>query len=258
MVVRRKQDANVKMSYTKDPQIDPKHWSQFQNREFVRISRLLSKAGMGVEAEPFLYLLAKRTAKGSKEEKIMGLKVINEVFSPYTVFGSKDIRYQEADLFPWLYPRMSLDPKVRSQGVDSHLIHAIMRQESGFNPKVTSPAGAMGLMQLMPKTASAIAKKKGYRHHDGKLHSDPSYNILVGTHYFKEMLDQFQGSYLLAIAAFNCGPGPVQRWIERYGDPRTNQIDTVDFIESIPYSETREYVKSVLTNFYIYQALERK
>jgi soluble lytic murein transglycosylase len=257
MIAKRKYEQNIKLSYAKDPQIDPQQWNKFQNQEFVRLSRMLSKAGLGVEAEPFLYILAKRTAKGNKAEKIMGLKVINEVYSPYTVFGSKDIRYQEADLFPWLYPRRSLDPKVKNQGVDSHLIHAIMRQESGFNARATSPAGAMGMMQLMPKTAANLAKKKGYRHHDGKLHSDPDYNILIGTHYFKEMLDKFQGSYVLAIAAYNCGPGPVAKWVEKYGDPRTNQIDTVDFIERIPYSETREYVKSVLANFYIYQALEK-
>lgn len=257
MVAARRYEKNIKLKFAKEPTFDPQAWTKFQNNEFVRMSILLGKVGLGVEAEPFLYLLAKQTSKGSKQEKIMGLKVIRDVYSPYLIFGSKDIRYQEADLFPWLYPRRSLDPKARSQGVDQNLIHAVMRQESGFNSRITSPAGAMGMMQLMPKTAAVIAGKKGYQHQDGKLHSDPDYNILLGTHYLKEMLDLFEGSYVLAIAAYNCGPGPVKKWVEKFGDPRTNQIDTIDFIESIPYSETREYVKSVLANFYVYQALEK-
>jgi len=257
MIAKRKYEKEVKLSYAKEPAFNPQAWSQFQNREFVKLSHLLAKVGWGADAEPFLYLLAKNTAKGTKEEKLMGLKVIKDVYSPYTIFGSKDIRYQEADLFPWLYPRRSIDAKALHHGVDRNLLHAVMRQESGFNTRVTSPAGAMGLMQLMPKTASLVAKKKGYKHKDEKLHSDPSYNILVGSHYLKEMLDQFDGSYLLAVAAYNAGPGPVQKWVEKFGDPRKNQVDTVDFIERIPYSETREYVKSVLANFYVYQALEK-
>ncbi len=257
MVAKRRFEKNIKLSYMTTPSFNQEQWQKFQNKEFVKLARMLKKLDMGADAEPFLYLLAKNTAKGSKAEKLMGLKIINEVYSPYTVFGSKDIRYQEADLFPWLYPRRSLDPKVRQTGVDHHLLHAVMRQESGFNSRTTSTAGAMGMMQLMPGTAAKVAKKKGYKHQDSKLHSDPDYNILLGAHYLQEMLDLFQGSYLLAIAAYNCGPGPVQKWIEKYGDPRTNQVDTIDFIERIPYSETREYVKSVLGNLYVYQALEK-
>jgi soluble lytic murein transglycosylase len=257
MIAKRKFEKDVKLSFAKDPAYDSKQWAAFQNKEFVRLSRLLSKVGWGVEAEPFLYLLANRTSKGTKEEKIMGLKVINETYSPYTVFGSLDIRYQEADLFPWLYPRRSLDANVKNQGIDPHLLHAVMRQESGFNQGVKSPAGAIGMMQVMPQTGATVAKKKGYKHTESRIASDANYNMLLGSHYLKEMLDLFDGSYLLAVAAYNAGPGPVKKWVEKYGDPRTNQVDTVDFIERIPYSETREYVKSVLANFYVYQALEK-
>jgi soluble lytic murein transglycosylase len=256
MVAKRKFEKNVKLNFSREPTMDPKQWTQFQNKEFVRLARLLQKAGMSVEAEPFLFILAKSTAKASKAEKAMVLKTIQDVYSPYTIFASKDLRYQ-ADDFPWLYPRRSLGSKVKHHGVDHHLIHAVMRQESGFNTRALSPAGAMGLMQLMPKTASGLAKRLGLTHKDSRLHSDPDYNIVLGSRYLKEMLDQFQGSHILAVAAYNCGPGPVQKWIAKYGDPRTGEVDITDFIESIPYGETREYVKSVMANYEVYMALER-
>ncbi|MBP6986571.1 MAG: lytic transglycosylase domain-containing protein [Alphaproteobacteria bacterium] len=256
MIAKRKFEQNIKLKPAKDPQLDPKSWEDFQKKDMVRMARLLKKAGLNVESEPFLYLLARQTAKGTKEQKLMGLKIIHEVYSPYLIFGSKDIRYQEAEFFPWLYPRHKIENKSMQQGVDPHLIHAIIRQESGFNTAITSPAGAMGMMQLMPQTASYLAKKHGYAHENKKLHQDPQYNILLGTHYLKEMLDEFNGSYVLAIAAYNCGPNPVKKWIEKFGDPRTDQVDTLDFIERIPYAETREYVKSVLANYYVYQAME--
>ncbi len=132
---------------------------------------------------------------------------------------------------------------------------AISRQESAFDQKAISRAGARGLMQLMPRTARVTAKKLNYKYLRKNLTSEPSYNIRLGTAYFKEMLEKFNGSYVLALAAYNAGPNRVKRWLKTYGDPRKKSIDQVTWIELIPISETRNYVQRVLEGIYMYGVL---
>ena len=135
---------------------------------------------------------------------------------------------------------------------------AITRQESAFEIGAISRAGARGLMQLMPRTARVTAKKINYKYIRKNLTTSPSYNIKLGTFYFKEMLDKFNGSYVLALASYNAGPNRVKRWLKTYGDPRKNEIDQVTWIELIPISETRNYVQRVLEGIYMYGAILNK
>jgi soluble lytic murein transglycosylase len=133
------------------------------------------------------------------------------------------------------------------------LVHAIIRQESMFDPYARSPAGALGLMQLMPGTASDTARKLGLAHDASWLTTRPSYNIRLGSQYLQDMVQRFGGSYPLAIAAYNAGPRRVDGWLETFGDPRTGQLELVDWIELIPISETRNYVQRVLEGVYAYR-----
>ena len=135
------------------------------------------------------------------------------------------------------------------------MVHAITRQESQFAMNAISHAGARGLMQLMPGTAREQAGKLGLAYDAPALTRDAGYNIALGDGYFARMMDYFGGSYPLAVAAYNAGPGNVNRWLRANGDPRQGGIDWIDWIEKIPLSETRNYVQRVLENAVVYDAM---
>ncbi len=130
---------------------------------------------------------------------------------------------------------------------------ALIRQESMFNPGAASPAGAQGLMQLMPRTAKGIAEKIGIKYKDKKL-CEPDYNMRLGTSFVQSQIDAFSGSYILALAGYNAGPSRVREWMEQIGDPRDPHIDPIDWIELIPVPETRNYVQRIIENLQIYRA----
>ena len=132
---------------------------------------------------------------------------------------------------------------------------AISRQESAFDKGAVSRAGARGLMQLMPRTARITARKINHKYIRKNLTLKPSYNIKLGSYYFKEMLEKFNGSYALALAAYNAGPNRVSRWLRTYGDPRKGDLDQVTWIELIPISETRNYVQRVLEGIFMYAVI---
>jgi len=139
-------------------------------------------------------------------------------------------------------------------GTDWTIVHAISRQESQFSPEAVSHSGARGLMQLMPGTAQGQARKLGLPYEFAALTHDPLYNINLGDSLFAHLMDVYGGSYPLAIAAYNAGPGNVNKWLRDLGDPRQNG-DWIDWIERIPFTETRGYVAHVLENAVVYEAL---
>ncbi len=135
------------------------------------------------------------------------------------------------------------------------MIHAIARQESQFDRAAVSHAGARGLMQLMPGTARETAGKIGLGYNPGALTTDTGYNIQLGSTYFQSMLRYYGGSYPLAVAAYNAGPGNVNKWIAANGDPRLPGADMLRWIEQIPIYETKNYVQRVLENAVVYDAM---
>ena len=141
------------------------------------------------------------------------------------------------------------------QGSDWTMVHAISRQESQFAMNAVSHAGARGLMQLMPGTAREQARKTGLDYDPQALTTDAGYNLTLGNGYFGRMMDYYGGSYPLAVAAYNAGPGNVNKWLRANGDPRTGAIDWTEWVEKIPLSETRNYVQRVLENAVVYEAM---
>ena len=133
------------------------------------------------------------------------------------------------------------------------MVFAIARQESAFDPKAVSHAGARGLMQMMLPTARETAKRVGLGFEAGRLTSDAAYNARLGAAHLGDLLKDWRGSYLLTFAAYNAGSGNVRDWIEAYGDPRQPGVDPVDWIERIPFSETRNYVQRVMENLQVYR-----
>jgi soluble lytic murein transglycosylase len=134
------------------------------------------------------------------------------------------------------------------------LLLAIVRQESEFNSEIVSHAGARGLMQVMPITARHICRDHKIKCDIPRLVKDTSYNAMIGSAYIGDRKEEFDGSYVLTLAGYNAGPGRTRQWMRRFGDPRTKDIDPIDWIEMIPFEETRDYVKKVLSNVQMYRA----
>jgi soluble lytic murein transglycosylase len=139
--------------------------------------------------------------------------------------------------------------------VEPALVFGLSRQESGFNFAVVSSAGARGLMQLMPATARAVARDHGEEFDAQRLTQDPVYNVTLGRAHLGDLLDKFNGSYIMTFGAYNAGASRIDQWMAAFGDPRDASVDPIDWVEQIPFTETRSYVKWVLGNTQVYRAI---
>ncbi|MFG1357859.1 lytic transglycosylase domain-containing protein [Xanthobacter pseudotagetidis] len=137
--------------------------------------------------------------------------------------------------------------------VDKAMVYAVARQESHFHPGTVSSAKAMGLMQVTPAAGRQVAKVTGATYNEARLMSDQSYNVQFGAAELGELWDIYDGNCVLVFAAYNAGRGNVRKWIERFGDPRDPDVDVVDWVERIPFGETRNYVQRVMENYQVYK-----
>lgn len=166
--------------------------------------------------------------------------------------------YKDGAFIPEIsYPR--LPSKVADLKSRSAIVHAVILQESRFDPSAKSAVGAAGLMQLMPETAQHLAKKLGLSGNPAGLTLAPASNVKMGAAYLDELLEQFNGSRVMTAAAYNAGAGKVNEWRERFGNPmKAQSLDQViNWIEIIPFYETRNYVQRVIENANVYSAMER-
>ncbi len=155
----------------------------------------------------------------------------------------------------YAYPVMGIPPfKSIGPEVEQSVVFAIARQESAFNPTVVSPAQAYGLMQVTPDAGRYVCKKYGASFDLRRLKTDPVYNAALGAAELGGLIEDYRGSYIMTFAAYNAGRGSVKKWIDRYGDPRNPKVDAVDWVELIPFSETRNYVQRVMENLQVYRA----
>src|SRR4029079_1337106 len=138
--------------------------------------------------------------------------------------------------------------------VEPSIVYSIARQESAFNQAVVSPAQAYGLMQVTPDAGRYVTKRAGVGLDLSRMKTDPVYNAALGAAELGGLLEDYRGSYILTFAAYNAGRGSVKKWIERYGDPRDPKIDAVDWVEQIPFSETRNYVQRIMENLQVYRS----
>ena len=137
---------------------------------------------------------------------------------------------------------------------ETAVILAVARQESEFATATMSGAGARGILQVMPLTARHICRDYKISCDIPRLMKDAAYNTMLGSAYISDRMDEFNGSYILAIAGYNAGPGRAREWIREFGDPRDPRVDPIDWIHRIPIEETRNYVQKVLSNIQIYRA----
>ncbi len=152
------------------------------------------------------------------------------------------------------FTRIGFPTLVTPAGTDWTMVHAIARQESQFAQNAISHAGARGLMQLMPGTAREEAQKAGVQYLEASLIQDAGYNVRLGSNHIQRLYARY-GSWPLAIAAYNAGPGNVNKWLRENGDPRTGAVGWVEWIEKIPFFETKNYVTRVIENAVVYETL---
>ena len=137
--------------------------------------------------------------------------------------------------------------------LDRCIVYSIVRTESGFDQRVMSLAKAVGLMQVTPVAARDTAKRFGVAYDWNRLLSDPVYNTQMGAAELAALLKEYRGSYIMAFAGYNAGRGRVQQWVAQHGDPRDPKVDAVDWVERIPFAETRNYVQRVMENLQVYR-----
>lgn len=155
----------------------------------------------------------------------------------------------------YAYPVNGIPPfKQFGPEVEPSVVYAIARQESAFNQAVVSPAQAYGLMQVTPDAGKYVTKRAGVGFDLSRMKTDPVYNATLGAAELGGLLEDYRGSYIMTFAGYNAGRGSVRKWVERYGDPRDPKVDAVDWVEQIPFSETRNYVQRIMENLQVYRA----
>lgn len=241
-------------AYNKSTGLSETAKGQFRQKPFAKVARWLNKAGYRDEAGAFLaklsdeateptgFALAADFAHQLGQDQI-SIKIADEAE-----------KVTKAKLHEYSFPTKVRDIR-NVRGVEWALVHSLMRQESRFDTQAQSHAGARGLMQLMPATAKQTARKLGISHQLAWLKSRPDHNIVLGSAYLRQMLERYDGYYPMAIAAYNAGPGRVDRWIKEIGDPRRGGIDMVTWSELLSFYETRNYVQRVMEGTFVYREM---
>ena len=233
-----------------DPVITTQVRSRFEGRETVQATRLFWDAGLHDLFRTFA--LALDDSLPTAEDEALLVDLVRGYGEQDTSMKVARAAAQRGFILPQrAYPFRS-PPADVANAPEPALVLAITRQESGFDPTVRSGVGARGMMQLMPATAAIVARRTGVSYSAGML-DDPDYNMRLGSSFLGQLVNQFSGSYVMATAGYNAGPGRPIQWSSFCGDPR-GATDPIDFIECIPFSETRNYVMRVIENMAVYRA----
>ncbi|MCQ2914731.1 MAG: lytic transglycosylase domain-containing protein [Alphaproteobacteria bacterium] len=228
----------------------PEAVKRIENNELYQMAKLLYDNGIMALIDTFI---TKLFSNLSNNEDISALiyALAHEFKRPdLAVIWSRRARTNNISSVNIGYPVWNVEHDLR---IEQALVLSIVRQESNFSTQAISPVGARGMMQLMPSTAKLVAKKKKLKFSTQNLNLDPDYNASLGSTYLADLVAKFDGQLILAIAAYNAGPSNVKKWIKQNGKPG-EKYDPVDWIELIPFPETRNYVQRVLENLYIYRS----
>ena len=235
------------------PAPTPEERARFHQREAVQAIARLQAAGHGWRGDSLYRALAGELMNPG-ELALLAAQAEKEGNHQLSLQIGKIAFGRGIDVAALAFPIGVIPDGADIAGSGKALAYAIARQESAFNPAAVSPANARGLLQLLPGTAEGVARRNGLAYSKERLTSDAAYNATLGAHYLGEQISDFGGSYVLTFIAYNAGPRRVPQWIARYGDPRGKPIDeVVDWIERIPFSETRGYVQRVMENYQVYK-----
>jgi len=226
----------------------------FKARDAVRTIALIRTIELERLAPLFFHQLA-RTIKAPGEAVLLA-QLAHLMKQPHASVRLSKIAFNRGlPLAELAYPTNMLpEYKEINVPVEPALLYALSRQESEFNPVAKSPAGARGMMQIMPRTARAIARQHKVRYRRSALTKDPAYNVMLGVAHLGDLLADYNGSYILTLVAYNAGGGRVRNWTKEFGDPRAKDVDAIDWVERIPFTETRNYVKKILNSIQIFRS----
>ncbi len=226
--------------------------ARFGSRPAVDALRLLVETGDSQGFLIFSYHLDDNLS--SPGEYLLLAELANQMRAPHvTVRAGKVAIRNNAFTAEVAYPTIAI-PSRAERFVPAEVILGISRQESEFNPRAFSSAGARGVMQLIPSTAQITARKEGMAYRQADLLNDPDYNITLGAAHLSHLFERFGGSWIMSFAAYNAGAARVDQWVQAYGDPRAPGVDPLDWLELIPFEETRNYVQRVLENTQVYRS----
>lgn len=222
--------------------------------ELMRAFTLLADAGAQRELGLFLRALAARFNTPAEASAVASV-VHKEGGAFMAVRFAKAASSNGVDIDDWGYPAKALpDWKRMGKPIERAAVYGLARQESEFNARAVSHAGARGLMQIMPGTAKLIARQHKVGYDEKGLTSDPAYNVRLGAAHLGDLVASYGGSYILTFVAYNAGPRRAREWIAKYGDPRSPGVDPIDWVESVPFTETRKYIQKVMQNVHVYRA----
>ena len=223
----------------------------FHARSEIRALKLLGEIGEDSTFRRLAYHLDDGFTEAS--EIILLSEIANDFQQPHVGVRGAKAGLANGIIAPdAAYPLVDY-PLRREPDVERSYMLALSRQESEMNPRAISHANARGLMQFLPATAQLEARRIGLPYRNSWLTDDPGYNMTLGGAHLDHLLDRFNGSYIMTAAAYNAGASRPSRWVNEYGDPRAGEIDAVDWVEFIPFSETRNYVQRVLENVQVYR-----
>ncbi|QGM99665.1 lytic transglycosylase domain-containing protein [Methylocystis parvus] len=225
-----------------------------ERHEAVRVVELLLATGDKEVAAP-LALDAAKNMTEAKQVAALGQVIASQRDAKLSLVFGKSASYRGVPLDDVAFPSYGIpDFEALPNSASRSVVYAIARQESAFDPKAVSSAGAMGLMQMIASTARHTAYQHGVAFDLSRMLSEPSFNAKLGAAHLGILLGEYRGAYLLTFAAYNAGGGRVKQWMDAYGDPRKASVDPIDWVERIPIAETRNYVQRVMENFVVYRA----
>ena len=238
----------------RDPAWTSSQAREFAGREMARAAALLATWGDAHRARPFLIRLDETAPDPAGRGLAAGLAT--RLGLPDQAVAIARRAGRDGLVLPEAGWPVAVEPPAGA--VEAAVVLGLVRQESSFDLQAVSPAGARGLMQLMPATAAGVAQRLGEPASLNALTADAAYNMRLGTDYLRGLLDRFDGALPLALAGYNAGPSRVAEWLAAHGDPALGEVDMIDWIELIPFSETRNYVQRVVENVVIYRARQGK
>jgi len=246
-------NRTAELSLPETAQVSDAARTRFNNRELVRALRVMAEVGAQRDFESIAFYLDD-TLDDPMEMELLSQLAREQSYHRTALRSAKAGLFRNVVAVSSAYPLIDLPPTVRSQGrIEPALVLAIIRQESEFDAGAISNANARGLMQLIPSTAQLQARREGMTYERAALTTDPQYNMTLGSAHLADLVNNFNGSYVLAIASYNAGSSRANEWIADWGDPRSPNVDVVDWIELIPFSETRNYVQRVTENLQVYR-----
>lgn len=234
------------------PSATPEERAAFMRQPLAEAVRYLGS--IGSRGDQTLFVRALATSLDTERDRVIAAEFGRAIGRPDVgVWAAREARSSGASFYARpAFPEVTIPPPYRSHWAAAH---GIMRQESSFERSAVSSAGARGMMQLMPATAQIEARRVGVPYNLGRLTEDPDYNVLLGSAHLNMLMDRFGNNLVLVAVAYNAGPGRVPQWIAQNGDPRLPGVDVVDWIENIPFSETRNYVQRVVENAMVYDLM---